>query len=119
MVKKVKVPPHKAKELEGFEEAMDLVTGEETILDAKKEQIEDYQIYDYLLKENDRLKKLDDLFSTKLKIMEKYDQIDSLIEQQNEAMSMAREEVISFLTVKNSPYQINMDQLFKKIVKSG
>ncbi|MDC1174802.1 hypothetical protein OAT67_05385 [Bacteriovoracaceae bacterium] len=118
MVKKVVLPPKKKKDLEGFEEAIDLITGEKTTtVEQKKDQLEDYQIYDYLLKENERLKKVDDLFSTKLKILEKYDQIETLIKEQQDSMAMCREELIATLNVKNSNYMLSMDEFFRKVVK--
>ncbi|MAF77432.1 MAG: hypothetical protein CME60_04665 [Halobacteriovoraceae bacterium] len=94
--KKLFLTDHKQKELEGFEEVLDLIdnNGVEVKTRKKEAQIEDYEIYDFLEKEVSRLEKLDQFFSVQMPLEKKYPQTKGLIQREMVELHLLKEEII-------------------------
>lgn len=103
-------------QLKGFEEVMDLV-GLDPASNSKAlkdNQIEDYEIYDFLEKENQRLEKLDRFFSTQIPLEKKYSQTKGLIKKEISEVGMIKDELTMKLMHPTSDFQEFMDELYKK-----
>jgi hypothetical protein len=112
--KKVLLRPSKRKELEGFEEVLDLVYGKDTqvVARSRRDLTEDYQIYDFLEKENHRLQKLDRLYSDILKTEQRFSQIEKLLIEQEENLAVSRDTLSKVLNDKNSPMNSQLQKIF-------
>lgn len=112
--KKLFLTDEQKKELEGFEEALDLINANGPELKNKETQIEDYEIYDFLEKENLRLEKLDKFFTTHIPLDKKYSQTEKLILKESEHIALLREDIIDELKRDDNPFQEFMKNLFHK-----
>ena len=120
MVKKKKVilPEKKVKELEGFEEVMDLVGQEGNDFASPKERkgaLEDYEIFDFLEKESERLSKLDELFNKKMATIKSYPQLEKLVKKQEEEKNLIKDELSGRLMFENSPLHEKLGLWFDKV----
>ena len=113
--KKIFLDDKKRKELEGFEEALDLINSSESEIkkNDKNQQIEDYEIYDFLEKENLRLEKLDHFFTTHLPIDKVYSQTKKLIEKEKKDVTLLREELVQEFIKSDSPLYSYLAQIYK------
>ena len=109
------ISDQKKGELAGFEEVLDLVGKDGTqIRTTKKEaQIEDYEIYDFLEKENARLEKLDQFFTTQMPLIKKYPQTEGLIKKEYDETNLIKDELITKLQREDSPLFHFLNQVFK------
>ncbi|MCF8058347.1 MAG: hypothetical protein K9K67_03565 [Bacteriovoracaceae bacterium] len=113
--KKIYLTDKKKKDLEGFEDVMDLIGQSETEIRSDKEiQIEDYEIFDFLEKEILRLEKIDQFFTTQLPIDKRYSQTKALIEKESGDVALLREEIIDKLKQEESNLNQFMSNLFAK-----
>lgn len=113
--KKIPLNSEKLEQIKGFEEVFDLISDDDIEAIANSNlPIEDYEIYDFLLKENIRLLQIDSLFGTKLKVQKKYDQIDHLLDEQISNQHLAQEDVIGQIAVKDSNFMKNLSKFFDK-----
>jgi hypothetical protein len=110
------ITSHKGDDLKGFEEVMDLVG-----LDPKKgpknvkdSQIEDYEIYDFLEKENLRLEKIDRFFNTQIPLEQKYSQTKKLIKEEIGQVNMIKDELTIKMMSPQSDFYLFMEQLYQK-----
>jgi predicted methyltransferase len=94
--KKINLSSDKLKELEGFEDVVDLVFGEGSSVSqvAREKNIEGYEVYSFLDRENQRLEAVDRFFTTKLKTMEFYSQSETLVKKQK----AHRDSLLDFLS---------------------
>lgn len=112
--KKIYLDDKKRKELEGFEEVLDLIDANKAeIKSDKNQQIEDYEIYDFLEKENLRLEKLDHFFTTHLPIDKRYSQTKKLIEKEKKDVTLLREELIQEFIKSDSPLFKYLADIYK------
>ncbi len=113
--KKIYLDEKKKKELEGFEDALDLINaGQTEIATDNTQQIEDYEIYDFLEKENLRLEKLDNFFSTHLPIDKKYSQTKKLIEKEKKDVALLREELVREFSKPDSALNRYLAKIYKE-----
>jgi|GEM_PF-1746948 len=114
--KKIFLDDKKRKELEGFEEALDLIgeSGTEIRNQNKETQIEDYEIYDFLEKEIVRLEKLDQFFTTQIPLDRKYSQSQKLLEKERDATAMIKEELIEKLLRSDSGLSSFLEEIYKR-----
>lgn len=113
--KKIFLNDKKRKDLEGFEEALDLI-GEKgsKVRNEKDLQIEDYEIFDFLEKEILRLEKIDNFFTTHLPIDKRYSQTNKLIEKEHSEVALLREELVEKLSREGSELDQFMANLYAK-----
>ena len=113
---KIFVNDNKKKELEGFEEVMDLINtnGVEVKISKKDAQIEDYEIYDFLEKEEGRLERLDRFFTVQMPIERKYSQTKALIKKESEEMHLIKDEIIEKISHPSSRLCDFLDNLISK-----
>lgn len=114
--KKIFLDDKKRKELEGFEEALDLIGESDTEIRniSKETQIEDYEIYDFLEKEIVRLEKLDQFFTTQIPLDRQYSQSLKLLKREREATALIKEELIGKLARGNSGLSTFLADIYKK-----
>lgn len=113
--KKLFLTDKQKKELEGFEDALDLIGADgPEIKNQKDHQIEDYEIYDFLEKENLRLEKLDRFFTTHIPLDRKYSQTEKLIQKEQDAIGMLREDILDEIQREDNVFQDFMKTLFHK-----
>ena len=113
--KKVVLPQKRIKELKGFEDVIDLIDSEgKQYIGAKKDKgiLEDYEIFDFLEKEYQRLGKLDELFSKKISILQKYPQLPKLVHKQKYAKDEAKSELTFLIMDENGPFIANLTHWF-------
>jgi len=114
--KKPNLDNMKTNDLKGFEEVLDLV-GLDPRANSKKlndGQIEDYEIYDFLEKENLRLEKIDRFFSTQMPLEKKYSQTKNLIKKEIGEVNLIKDELTLKLMNPQSEFQLFMAELYKK-----
>lgn len=116
--KKIFLTDKKKKDLEGFEEILDLIGEKGPEIRDKDQQIEDYEIYDFLEKENLRLEKLDQFFSTHLPLSKTHSQTAKLIEKEMEEIGLLREEIIDELERDESYINEFLKDLYIKAFSS-
>lgn len=114
--KRIFLPDNKHKELEGFEEVLDLIdnNGIEVKKSKNEIQIEDYEIYDFLEKEVTRLDKLDQFFSVQMPIEKKYSQTRALIRKENQDIQILKEEILDNTSESFSGLSNYLDYLIRK-----
>lgn len=113
--KKIFLSDKKKKDLEGFEDVLDLIGEKDAEIKSEKDlQIEDYEIFDFLEKETMRLEKADNFFSTHLPIDKKYSQTDKLIEKELGEVALLREELIDTIKREDSGLNQFISNLFSK-----
>lgn len=114
--KKIFLNEKNKKDLEGFEEALDLIADKGTEVRNEKDlQIEDYEIFDFLEKEILRLEKIDNFFTTHLPIDKRYSQTKKLIEKEHSEAALLREELIEKLVREDSGLDRFIANLFAKV----
>ncbi|MCR9205880.1 MAG: hypothetical protein NXH75_14950 [Halobacteriovoraceae bacterium] len=113
--KKIFLTDKQKKELEGFEDALDLIGADgPEIKQQKDHQIEDYEIYDFLEKENLRLEKLDHFFTTHIPLDRKYSQTEKLINKEKEVIGMLREDILDEIQREDNIFQDFMKSMYQK-----
>jgi hypothetical protein len=103
-------------DLKGFEEVLDLVGMDpaKAQKNINEGQIEDYEIYDFLEKENIRLEKLDRFFNTQIPIEKKYGQTRKLIKKEIGEVNLIKDELTMKLMHPQSDFQNFLTELYKK-----
>jgi hypothetical protein len=113
--KKIFLTDKQKKDLEGFEDALDLIGADGPELKKEKDhQIEDYEIYDFLEKENLRLEKLDRFFTTHIPLDKKYSQTERLIKKEQDAIGMLREDILDEIQREDNIFQEFLKGLYQK-----
>lgn len=113
--KKIFLSDKKQKDLEGFEDVLDLIGEKDAEIRSDKElQIEDYEIFDFLEKEILRLEKADAFFTTHLPIDKKHSQTKKLIEKEKGDVALLREELIDEIKREDSGLCQFLSNLFTK-----
>ncbi len=113
--KKIYLSDEKKKELEGFEDALDLIAEKGSEINNEKElQFEDYEIFDFLEKEILRLEKIDNFFTTHLPIDKRYSQTQKLIEKEHSEAALLREEIVEKMMREDSSLNHFMANLLQK-----
>ena len=104
----------KRKELEGFEDVIDMIPGNRFNPDRKKinpKLNEDFELLNLLENEHQRLSKLDLFFNEKISNQQNFEQADELLKTQESNIQDMRERIIKQSLDKNSyPYQ-NIEKL--------
>ena len=114
--KKISISKEQQSELKGFEEVLDLVTGEDTVLvKQKRNQVEDYEIYNFLEKEIKRLEKIDTFFREQVPILENKSAVDGMLDYERVSLDETKLEFIHLMKDKDSQFLANMDRLFASI----
>ncbi len=105
-------------ELEGFEDVLDLVGLDKSAFKKSARisdsQIEDYEIYDFLEKENLRLEKIDRFFNTQIPIDKEYDQTKRLIKREIGEVKEIKDELALKLMEPNSDFLNFLGKLYDK-----
>ena len=115
MPKKLRLPPEKLKQLEGFEDIIDLLEEDSTVeKTSKREDYGDhgYQVYHYLENELTRLEMLNTLIESRLKTQKANQHIQELIDEQNKKNSMLMEDCIDLLLDRRSPMTKRLNNLW-------
>ena len=113
--KKIFLSEKKQKDLEGFEDVLDLIGEKDAEIRSEKDlQIEDYEIFDFLEKEILRLEKADSFFTTHLPIDKRYSQTKKLIEKERGDVALLREELIDDIKREDSSLCQFLSNLFSK-----
>lgn len=109
-------------DLEGFEEVMDLIDGVPRKKKSKKNGAggnnkrlrDNFEVLNLLESEEDRLKKLGNLFYEKINNLRNFSQTDRLIEEQTRNRQIIHEKILESMREVNSNYQINIENFFDK-----
>lgn len=115
--RKILLTESKMKELQGFEDVIDLLFDDKRIIsnqEARANKDDTFEIYSFLEKELRRLQHLDRFFSTQMRTHEFYSQTSELCERQSDKLSSNRDELIGKLIVEDSPLHHNLEELIKK-----
>lgn len=118
--KNIILSAQKKKELEGFQEVLDLVNIDKEkatieVNNNKKDMpIEDYQIYDFLEKEVARLEKLDQFFTVQMPLEKKYSQTKKLIQKESSELSVIKDEIIELTSQNESNLYNFLDDLIRR-----
>lgn len=113
--KKIYLTEQQKKDLEGFEDLLDLFSeGGAEIRSNNENQIEDYEIYDFLEKENLRLEKLDQFFTTHLPVAKAYQQTSKLIENEEGILGPLRNDLVNLIENPKSHFYKFIDILARK-----
>ncbi len=113
--KRVFLTDKKKRELEGFEDVLDLIdnNGVEVKTSKKDAQIEDYEIYDFLEKEVARLEKIDQFFTVQMPLEKKYSQTKGLINKETAAVQDIKDEIIEIISKEDS----NLAQFLNHLIQ--
>lgn len=121
MVKRIKkITEDKMKELQGFEEVMDLVVDEIEQVESKKSRrdneklTESYKISAFLESELNRHKKLDLLYAVKLPSKIKSDNTEALIENLEKSRIQLKHKLVHKYIENDSALNKNIELLFKR-----
>ena len=116
--KKISISKEQKQNLAGFEEILDLVTGEETeLVQPRKNQIEDYEVFNYLEKEIQRLEKTDHFIRHQIPILKNTPVIDSTLDNEQVFLDKVKQSFINKISEKDSQFFNNMDRIFTNIFK--
>jgi hypothetical protein len=117
--KKISISKEQKDNLAGFEEILDLVTGEETeLVQPRKNQIEDYEVFNYLEKEIQRLEKTDHFIRHQIPILRDTPVIDNVLDNELVFLDKIKQRFISKVSESDSQFFINMDKIFTNIFKA-
>lgn len=122
MAKKAKLFINKKnrQEIKGFEEVIDLLDKENIeYIDHEDQRLENYETYDFLSNEILRLKKLDHLERVQLPIIEDDDQNAVLASHLEQDLNEALDEIILYLLEDGSPFEVEMNRLWKSYFPSS
>ncbi len=114
--KRVFLTDTKKRELEGFEDVLDLIdnNGVEVKVNKKEAQIEDYEIYDFLEKEVARLEKVDQFFTVQMPLEKKYSQTKGLIKKEGADLYIIKDEIITMSSRIDSNLSNFLDDLIRR-----
>lgn len=122
MVKKTKVlSSEKIKDIEGFEEIMDLVLDEEEQIQAehKRKELEKYndtyKLYNFLENEVSRLEKMSQFFGTKLNNYKKFNQTRYISRKQETICSEAKKKLLKKIILNDSHLNKQLEILFNSL----
>ena len=116
--KKMSISKEQKKNLAGFEEILDLVTGEETeLVQPRKSQIEDYELFNYLEKEIQRLEKADHFIRHQIPILRDTPVIDHTLDDEQVLLDKIKRRFIDKVSESESQFISNMDKIFTNIFK--
>ena len=122
MVKRKKIiSKEKFKDIEGFEEIMDLVLDEEEQLqvEQKRKELEKYndtyKLYNFLENEVKRLEKVSQFFGTKLKNYKEFNQTKHIAKKQETICSETKKDLLSHVVVKDSHLNKRLETLFNSL----
>jgi hypothetical protein len=122
MVKKKKIlSPSKIKDIEGFEEIMDLVLDEEEQIQAehKKKELEKYndtyKLYNFLENEVKRLENLSQFFGTKLNNYKKFNQTQYIAKKQNTICKESKKKLSKEVIHPESHLNKQLESLFNSL----
>jgi hypothetical protein len=106
----------KREALRGFEEIIDLIPGSRFQSKQKNDPKlnEDFELLNLLENEYQRLLKLEQFFFQKLSNMDKYNQIDKLIQNQMNNRDLLKEQILKFHQEIDSHLQINIAELMNQ-----
>lgn len=118
MVKrKLNIPKHKLKDLEGFEDVLDLVGIDKSEVNKRDTRpIQSFAIFDFLERETERLHVIDQLFNNKINTIGEHRGHDSLIEKQKKNRNDLQKELTKVLEDKDSPLHKFLGDHFNKFL---
>lgn len=113
--KKLNIPKDKLKDLEGFEDVLDLVDIDKREVKKKDTRpAQNFAIYDFLERETIRLKKLDEFFSTKVPNLNENKQYTSLIKDQKNNRNSLQSNLTSKMRDPDSEFHHFISTHFNK-----
>lgn len=116
--KKISISKKQKENLKGFEEILDLVTGEETeLVQPRKNQIEDYEVFNFLEKEIQRLEKTDHFIRHQIAILKETPVVDSTLDNEKIFLDKTKQKFIEKVSEADSQFYQNMDKVFTNIFK--
>jgi hypothetical protein len=116
--KKIQLPSKKLKELKGFEEAIDLLVGDADVVEKKPESSrnrDSYALFNFLENEHERLKKLDQLFSSQIHHLLEGPNLTNAVKMQKQEAARLKEELVLALKEPNSPMHAKLDQIYQNL----
>lgn len=122
-LKKLRISSDKMDQLQGFEHVVDLLIDENEKKEKEKtEKIrakhgDSYELYNFLELENNRLNKLDQLFSYKAHNIIHYSQIAKLKKIQQNNLIKEKRKLLEKLLTQKSPYLANLEYFFNQSFK--
>ncbi|HAZ14168.1 MAG: hypothetical protein A2X86_02625 [Bdellovibrionales bacterium GWA2_49_15] len=121
MVKKIILTPDKMSSLKGFEETLDLLDEPVDLHEAKGGITPDrgndnYQLYNYLESEIERLNALDVFFTVKISNMENHSPTQQLIDLQRIKLEQTRQTLVSLLKNPSSPFMRRLEHLWNTAI---
>lgn len=122
-----KTDPKKIKEIKeikgmkGFEDVVDLIDPDKyrRRLAEKKAFNDNYEMYTFLERENERLALVDRFFANQVKNQEAYPQVEGLITLQKERKELLKDELIEMLASIDSPLNDGLKHMFNKLFITG
>ena len=110
--KKKVIKKIKAEGMDGFEDIADMA---EPISKSQRERnIDNFDLFNFLEYEYDRLEKLSVFFSHKLNNLKKYPQTEKLIERQTKLRDKLKVDVLQRICPSNSIFTQHLEQIFDK-----
>ncbi len=104
------------KELEGFEDVLDLVYEERPTVKKNSESVsQSFETMAFLEEEEDRLRKLETLFSAAIPNAVEHPQEDFALAEIQDYRDMLLGELVTELSKNNSPLQRNLEAIFKTL----
>ena len=124
MSKKLKIPQHKKKELEGFEDLVDgfLEEQEEAAIKnqlADKKDYDSFKSYNFLELERDRVQKLNSMISKKIPNVIEHDISADLIEKFTTYNHQLKNEIITDIKKFDSTFTKNIRLQYNKAFKKN
>jgi tRNA uridine 5-carbamoylmethylation protein Kti12 len=118
MAKKISLSKKQMNDLQGFEEIVDLVTGEKTeLIQPRRNDNEDYELFNYLEKEIKRLEKIDHYFRHSLEVVNRHSQTKALLDHELTDLDRVKQAFINEVTSDKSQFLANMDAMFTSVFR--
>lgn len=103
--------------MDGFEDAADLALTQGK--SQRERKIDNFDLFNFLEYEYDRLEKLATFFTHKLENLKKYPQTEKLIERQRSLRDKLKLEVIERISSTSSIFTQHLEQIFDKSFSNG
>ena len=113
---KLVIPKSKKKDLQGFDEIVDLIT-EDQQSKPTRIQVEDYEVFNYLEKELQRLEKLDNFFRNQIPLLDEKPQTKNLLDLERLELDRVKQMFLKKVSAPDSQFLNNMDIMFQTVFK--
>lgn len=106
-------------DLKGFEEFIEAQGDDFPINRSNQKKETPVENITFLLNETERLKKQKKLFNDQLRVIEKFDQSEELINELRMEIQIVRNQIWEISSRDDSPFKISMSEIFDPFFKQG